>query len=44
MEYRILIIGIRFYIKKSKNCSATTAGKDSKIIYDDGKFDWKWFQ
>ena len=32
MEYRILIIGIRFYIKKSKNCSATTAGKDSKIM------------
>lgn len=32
MEYRILIIGIRFYIKKSKNCSATTAGKDSRIM------------
>ena len=32
MEYRILIIGIRFYIKKSKNCSATMAGKDSKIM------------
>ena len=27
MEYRIFIIGIRFSIKKSKNCSATTAGK-----------------
>ena len=32
MEYRIFIIGIRFSIKKSKNCSATTAGKDSKIM------------
>ena len=32
MEYQILIIGIRFYIKKSKNCSATTAGKDSRIM------------
>ena len=32
MEYRIFIIGIGFSIKKSKNCSAKTAGKDSKIM------------
>ena len=42
MEDQILIIGIRFYIKKGKNCSATTAEKDSKIMTMESSK--KWFQ
>lgn len=42
MEDQILIIGIRFYIKKGKNCSATTTEKDSKIMTMESSK--KWFQ